>query len=236
MINIVCWKWEPKDGIHPRKGIKFTAKHVNVLQSMLERHLSSPFKLHCFTDKPADISEKVNVIPLWDTHRNMGGCYTRLRSFSLEMKDLIGPDFFSIDLDTIILQDITDLFEGTRLNHDFKIWGDTNPTTPYNGSFYYMKSGCKRQVWETFDPATAARKTRIRGYVGTDQAWIGFCLGEKESKWGLDDGIYSYRCHFQQLKRTALSGQEKIIFFHGSHDPSKPTTQAIVPWVKEHWR
>ena len=238
MLKIVCWKWKPFDGkLHPKKRIMFTAEHVNVMYSMLFRNLSVPFQLYCITDDPEGINPLVKIIPLWNDLRPMGGCYTRLKAFSKEMKKLIGKDFFSIDLDTVILQDITNLLESTRTNHDFKIWGDTNPTTPYNGSFFYMKSGCRADVWELFNPASSPAFAKAKGYVGTDQAWIGACLGRYESRWDKQDGIYSYRCHFQEEGgRTELRGDEKIVFFHGSHDPSKPETQAIVPWVKEHWR
>lgn len=238
MLRIVCWKWEPQGGgLHPRKNIKFTHEHVNRLYAMLDRNLTVPFELICFTDKAEGILPPVKVIPLWDDHRAMGGCYVRLRSFSAEMKELVGEDFFSIDLDVVILQDITELLETTRRHYEFKIWGDTNPTTPYNGSFYYLKAGAREQVWKHFHPQYSVQTARAKCYVGTDQAWIGACLGPHEAKWDTSDGVYSYRVHFQESGgRTALNGDEKIIFFHGSHDPSKNSTQAIVPWVKDHWQ
>lgn len=237
MLNIVTFKWHPHDGkLHKRKQIFFGPEHVNRLQSMLARNIQRPFQLHCVTDDPKGISPEVKVIPLWNDHRAMGGCFTRLKLFSEGMRDLIGKDFFSIDLDTVIVKDITDLLEETRQNHDFRIWSDTHPKTPYNGSFFYMKAGSRSKVWTTFDPRRSPEMRLAKGYVGTDQAWIGVCLGENEAKWDRKDGIYSYRVHFKQEGRFNLNGDERIIFFHGSSDPSKPDTQKQASWIQQHWR
>lgn len=236
LINIICWKWAPLDGLHPRKNILFTQEHVNRLYAMLSRNIKDPFILHCLTDNAEGIRPEVNCIPLWDDYRMMGGCYIRLRSFSREMYDLIGSDFFSIDLDVIILRDITRLLQSCRQQFEFKIWGDTNPTTPYNGSFYYMKAGARRQVWENFDPAVSPIKAKKLNYVGSDQAWIGACLGRNEAVWNINDGIYSYRVHFKEGLKKHLTGRERIIFFHGSNDPSKPKTQAAAPWILSYWQ
>lgn len=238
MITFVTFKWEPFDGkLHPKKGIQFTAQHVNVLYSMLARNIKAQeWRLICVTDNSSGIRSEVEILPLWTDYRAMGGCYTRLKLFSAEMKDLIGPDFFAIDLDTVVVSDITHLLEDSRNNYEFRIWGDTNPLTPYNGSFFYLKSGTRRRVWEEFHPIQTPRLASHRRYCGTDQACIGYILGENEARYNCSDGIFSYRVHFQQQKRFDLQGPEKIIFFHGSHDPSKEETQTLSPWVKEHWR
>lgn len=238
MITFVCWKWQAtgKGGLHPKKKINFTAHHVNTLYSMLSRNLKKPFKLVCITDDPRGIDPQIETLQIWPTWQEMGGCYVRLPVFGSHMKELIGPDFFSIDLDVVIVSDITSLVEETRKSHQFKIWGDTAPFTPYNGSFFFLVTGSRRQVFERFDPIASPALGRRLKYVGTDQAWIGACLGPHEAKWSTADGVYSYRVHFLEGKRPHLQGGEKIIFFHGAHDPSKPDTQALSPWIAEHWR
>lgn len=236
MINIVCWLWKPFNGaIHHRKNIFFTGEHVNRLNDMLKRNISLPYKLHCITDNPDDIHSDVNLIPLWSDNRDLGGCFVRLKSFSPMMETLIGEDFFSIDIDTVIVKDITNLLELTRKTCEFKIWSDTHYKTPYNGSFFYMKSGARKQVWEKFNPLTSPEERLKHGYVGTDQAWIACCLGENEATWDRTDGVYSYRVHMKQEGRFDLNGNEKIIFFHGSEDPSKRSTQSKSPWIADYW-
>ncbi len=237
MINFVCWKWQNLDGSPARrKDIYFTDDHVNRLRSMIERNLKAPFKLHCITDNGNGIDARVNVIPLWDEYREMGGCYTRLKMFHPSMADLIGPDFFSIDLDTVIMGDITPLVTEARANHEFKIWGDTSPGTPYNGGFQYLKAGTRAKVYNDFDPRRAVGLRKELGYIGTDQAWIAACLGSNEAKWSTDDGVYSFRVHYKNIGRFELYGNETIVFFHGSSDPSKESTQQLAGWIGQHWR
>ena len=227
--------------LHPRKAIRFGADHVNRLHSMIARNIKVPFQLHCITDDGAGIRPEVNIIPLWHDLKQLGGCYTRLKVFSPDMADLIGQDFFSIDLDVVVTGDLTPLVVHTRENYDFKIWGDTNPTTPYNGSFFYMKAGARKQVWHDFDPLISPQAGAKLRYVGTDQAWIGACLGPHEPKWTTADGVFSFRVHFgapgprHKTKRDRLLGDERLIFFHGSNDPSKHKTLALAPWIKQFW-
>lgn len=232
MLQVVCWKWN--NGIHPKKNIIFSAKHVNVLQAMVARNLKVDHEFVCITDDPSGINDTVRIIPLWDDYRAMGGCYVRLKAFSKEMAALIGPRFIWLDLDCVVTGDITHLVTQAK---DFKMWGDTNPFTPYNGSMVLMDAGSRSQVWTQFNPTSSPDLAKSMRYVGTDQAWIGACLGPNEDKWSIDDGVYSYRMHIRKREMTMpLPPGAKLVFFHGSTDPSQPAIQSKLPWVGEHWR
>lgn len=233
MIQIVTFKWD--NGLHPKKKMKFTAEHVNVLRNMVKRHLHMPHEFVCITDDSKGIDKDIRIIPLWSDHRNLGGCYVRLKAFAKNMESLIGPRFAWMDLDTVILNDITPLF---KRPDPFVMWGDTNPTTPYNGSLVLMQAGARSQVWEKFVPKTSIPEARQRGYVGTDQAWIGACLGPREPKWDTKDGVYSFRVHLQGEKGAIMPvpPNARIVFFHGSADPSHPGLREKYPWVQQNWR
>ena len=231
MLRVVCWKWDTRE-IHPKKQIRFGAEHVNRLYSMVSRHLHIPFEFVCITDDPTDIRSEVRIVPLWPDLRNMGGCYVRLKAFSQEARGIIGDRFVSLDLDTVIVDDITPIF---NIPDQFKIWGDTAPRTPYNGSLWMMDAGARAHVWDHFDPVRSPRMGKTLGYIGTDQAWIGACLGKYENKWTTEDGVYSYRVHFKKQNRTELYPNARIIFFHGSADPSQREVQTRCPWVAKHW-
>jgi hypothetical protein len=231
MIQIVCWKWD--SGFHTKKGIKFAAKHVNILKSMIDRNITVPYELVCITDDPEGIREDVRIVKLWDDLRDLGGCYTRLKAFSEDMREIIGPRFMWMDLDVVVMDDITPI---VMRQEDFIIWGDTNPTTPYNGSLVMMNAGCRKKVWDDFDRHESPIRGRRLGYVGTDQAWIGAKLGEREARFDMADGVYSFRCHIKQKKLINPPKNAKIIFFHGTSDPSKRDVQMVYPWILEHWR
>ncbi|MEN6621486.1 MAG: hypothetical protein ABFD50_08065 [Smithella sp.] len=232
MIRIVTWLWGNKDP-HPKKKIHFTHEHVNRLASMVSRNISIPYEMVCITDNPEGIDNSIRCVELWDDLRDMGGCYTRLKAFSKEMKYIIGPRFMWLDLDTVIVDDITPLIDN---KNDFMMWGDTAPRTPYNGSMVLMDAGARSEVWTSFDRRNSPIQGKRLGHVGTDQAWIGACLGPNEKRWTKEDGVYSFRVHFKRHNRIDLYKGARIVFFHGSSDPSQPEIQNAYPWVKHHWR
>jgi hypothetical protein len=114
------------------------------------------------------------------------------------------------------------------------IWGDTNPTTPYNGSMWMLRAGSRVKVWKTFDPQRSPRLGLAKRYFGSDQAWIATCLGPNEKRWTRADGVYSYRNEIAP-KGGALPADARIVFFHGRHDPWHSDIQAKHAWVREHW-
>lgn len=229
MLRIICWKWKRA---LPSKKVTYNATHVNVLYHMVTRHLHIPHEFICITDDPEGILPEIRTLPLWDDFRHMGGCYVRLKAFASEMEELLGSRFVSIDMDTVILDDITPLF--TR-SEDFIICEPVN-WPPYNGSMFMMNAGSRRQVWETFSPEASLAKCKELSYQGTDQAWIGACLGPHEATWTTQDGVFSFTKHIASQKLDAPPQGARLILFNGLWDPSQPMIQQHFPWVKEHWR
>lgn len=235
MINIITFKWDTGK-IHPKKKSKFTAEHVNILSNMLRRHVTVPYKLKCITDDANGIYDDIECVPLWDDYRDLGGCYVRLKAFSNtpDMKKILGEKFIWIDLDCVIVDNIDHIL---KTPHEFCAWGDTHPRTPYNGSLIMCKTGTRQHVWKDFKGIESTRCGQRIGYVGTDQAWIGYRLGRHEKRWTTSDGIYSLRMHFiKKGNQINLPSNAKIIMFHGKHDPSHRDIQQKYPWVREHWK
>jgi len=206
---------------------------------MVRRHYRKNHRFICITDDAEGISKDVEIVPLWNTFANIPSphgpknpsCYRRLKSFSPEFKEIVGERFVSLDLDCVILQDVSPLWDREE---DFIIWGDTNPKTWYNGSMFMMTCGCRKQVWETFDPKTSPLKAMHAGKFGSDQGWISYVLGQGEKKWTTEDGVYSWRNHLSTM-RGQVPENTRIVFFHGRHDPWDPDMQRV-KWIKENWR
>lgn len=237
MIQVVCWLWRPTT---PKYRSAFKAEHVNIFRNMIERHLHVPHEVVCITDMPKGIDERVRIIPLWDDHVSVpsphGGfspsCYRRLKAFSPEMAEVIGPRFISMDLDVVIVDDITGLL--TR-EEDFIIWGSVLRTTPYNGSMWMMNAGARKRVWEEFDPNVSPVLTRKAGYHGSDQAWMSYCLGKGETQWTPEsDGVYAFRSDLKK-RRYVLPDDAKIVFFQGHNDPWDEFSHKVAPWIKDHY-
>jgi hypothetical protein len=238
-LTFVCWRWRPQQGYRS----KFSAETVNVLYSMLKRHYLAPFELVCVTDDPTpEIRREVRVIKLWSDYANVPSphgrlnpsCYRRLKMYARGAGKMFGPRICSIDLDVVIVRDITRLFD---LSVEFKMYGDTARGTPYNGSLQYFRADARPQLWEKFDPMTSPALGLRLKYIGSDQAWIGACLGPNEAKFTKADGVYSYR---NQIQNAPWSGRlppdARIVVFHGHADPWCPHVQRKLKWVAEHYR
>jgi hypothetical protein len=236
LIQVVTWKWKPKPGYRST----FLAEHVNTLRNMVARHYPAPHEFVCITDDAAGIDPDIRIIPLWDDYSSIQNplgahgpsCYRRLKAFSAEAAEIIGPRFVSLDLDTVIVGDLRPLFDRAE---EFAIWGDTAPRTWYNGSFWLLQAGARTIVWDQFDPARSPKLAKAAGQLGSDQAWLGYCLGPNEKKLSTRDGIYSWRVHLEP-RGGQLPDNARMVMFHGHTDPWMPHMRSKYPWIKQHYR
>lgn len=234
MLTIVTFLWKPPEGYRSQ----FRAEHVRILRNMVARHYRRPHRFVAITDS-TDIDPDIEVLPLWSDHsalpsphgKHQPSCYRRLKLFSRDAAQWLGERIVSLDLDCVITGDLTHLWDRSD---DFVIWGDTNPTNPYNGSMILMNAGARPHVWETFDPVESPKKTKAMGFFGSDQAWLAACLGKGEKRWTTADGVYSYRVHLVQCKRD-LPQNARVVMFHGQTDPWSEEAQKH-EWVRKHYR
>jgi hypothetical protein len=239
-VIFVTYKWRSPVGYRST----FTAQHVNVWRNMIRRHYEGDAEFVCITDDATGIDPGVRVIPLWDHLRKLPSphgngnpaCYPRLYGYSVDMAEIIGPRFCVTDLDLVVLGERDSMNRLVDVPDDFKIWGDTAKGTPYNGSLTLMTAGARRQVWEQFDPVQSPARARALGYIGSDQAWIGACLGTGEKKWTKADGVYSYRNEIAPRGVQPLPQNARIVVFHGFYDPWHPTMRAKHEWVRRFYR
>lgn len=231
-MTFVCFKWRKIRNAFALPAVisEYTYEHVNVLERMLKRHYHKPHRLICVTDDPAHIN--CETLPIWDKHIALGGCFNRLYTFSPDMKKLFGERFVCIDLDCVIVDDITPLFDRPEdfVMNSYKPMPFRHaPDQCYNGGLYMMDAGARSQVWDTFDPEKSIQAIRSHPElcIGSDQAWIRLCLGRGEARWTVNHGVYEARQFQDKLPENA-----KIVFFAGARDPSLRKYQ----WVLEHWR
>src|SRR5688572_10392885 len=163
-LTVVCWRWQSPVGYRS----DFAPATVYALREMVQRHLRLPHRFVCVTDRPEEL-KGIETIRIWEdgaaipspfgTHNP--SCYRRLKVFAPDAGKVFGERLVSIDLDVVIVKDITPLFEtdadfkiwGDR-EHDRKLWGD-NGKQWYNGSLWMLKTGTRPQVWTEFDPETS---------------------------------------------------------------------------------
>lgn len=237
-LRVVCWKWKPPTGYRSHFG----PAQVNNMFHMVQRNYHKPFEMVCITDDWNGIEDGIRIVPLDSIEKFAhlpsphGGvnpaCYRRLVMYSDEAREFIGERFVSIDLDAVVVNDLSPVWD---VPDDFKIWGETLRRTPYNGSMQLMTAGARRQVYDRFDPDNSPRDARKAGFDGSDQAWISYVLGPHEKRWTTHDGVYSFRLHVK-TRAGAMPKGARIIFFEGQTDPWSPFAQKLCPWIGEHWR
>lgn len=238
MLDVVTFRWKPAPGYRS----KFGPETVNTLARMVARNYRKPYRFTCVTDDPKGIDPRIRIIPLWADHgdllsphgRNNPSCYRRLKLFSPEAAEIIGPRFVSLDLDMVITADVSPLWDRPD---DFVIWKNVSPATAYNGSMFVMTAGARPQVWKDFNPKRSPQETRAAGVFGSDQAWISYKLGKGEKTWDERDGVYSYRIHLAPKAGNVkdLPANARVVVFHGRPDPWDPEAQKT-KWVRTHYQ
>jgi hypothetical protein len=230
MLKVVCFKWKRNtEGFNLPHVCDYTFDHVLKLRNMVKRFLRIPHEFICITDDATGL-EDIKTLPLWDKCKYLGGCFNRMYVFSEDMKDIIGDRFVIIDLDCVIVRDITPLF---NTDVDFKMnsyQGQFNDEKDqyYNGAMVLMNAGARKEVWGTFDFETSPKEVfNNPTVIGTDQAWIRMVLGKNEQRWGPEDGVYEARNMGEKLPKNA-----KIVFFSGKRDPSTSRKQ----WVRVNYK
>lgn len=234
-IAIVTFKWKkPSTGYKLKSPVEYSAEHVNILYNSVKRNTTIPFKFICVTDDSNGLNEEIQVVNLWDKYKSLGGCYNRLYIFSEEIKNILSERFICIDLDCVIVNNIDSIL--TR-KEDFiinKFISKGGHSQIYNGGLIMMTAGSRKQVWEDFHPEKSLeildRLRNEKNLVGSDQAWIQVNLGENESMFTENDGIYDYSF----LPDKKLPENAKMIFFPGKVDPSQEKNK--VEWINHHWK
>lgn len=230
-LQIVSWKW---------KGhIPYSAQDVNIWARQVDRWLGIPHELVCITDEPEGIDGGIRTIPLWRDQFEHGRDWHRVKIFSEEMVDLIGPRFVSMDLDTVVCGQLDPLF---HTDVPFKAWQDPN-RDQYCTALFQMDAGVFPHVWERFDPVAALRLRQSGRFGGYDQAWISYVL-PGQPRWTREDGVLSFRndilagapLESRPMSAALRPAGTRIVNFHGKYNPRDAAVQDACPWIADHYR
>lgn len=239
MISVVCFKWNRvKEGMQlPSTVDQYGPEHVNILYHSVKRNTTVHHRFICVTDNAEGLHPDIEVVPLWDYCKYLGGCYNRLYIFSTDIENLFGPRFIAIDIDCVIVGNIDHILNRNDdfIINEYDIKKNQHATHQYyNGSLIMMNAGTRDEIWNDFDPSVTpellqSRKDRVE-LVGSDQAWISHCLGAGEKTFKNADGVYDYRklSNKKELPRNAA-----IVTFAGKRDPL--TEYRKIEWIRQHW-
>jgi hypothetical protein len=232
-------------------GTKYGPEYVNRLYAMVRRHLRGEFNFVCLTDRSEGIRAEVRCLPIPSLELPAGipeRGWTKLTTFSpelVELHGLTGTALF-LDLDVVIVDDITPFFEVPGeflIIHDWKRpWRVTG-----NSSVYRFELGAHDDVLAKFRVEHAAIREQFRN----EQAYLSDVLHKqgKLSYW--DDAwcaSYKYHCiprwPTNYLRAPFVPAGARILIFHGVMNPpdalagrSNGNWRHARPahWIAEHW-
>lgn len=240
MLSIVCWKW----------GSLYGPEYVNKLRSMLDRHLHLDHKLFCITDDAEGIDGDVTIVSMMpDLFTDMASPsgkrknFRRVRIFDKELAYLFGPRLLQLDLDTVIVKDVTPMFDRPEPLVAFDQTHSEGRRRKYNPSMILMDTGVLHQAWSDFhaDPQACWKNVQSAGGSdanNSDQAIFSFYARQIDPPiptWIEDDGALAFYkvCHNDG---GGLPEHARIVLFFGDEKPHQEAWQQKCPWIQEHWR
>ncbi len=192
MLTIVVWKWKGPDTTRI-----FRPEYVNKLMRLFKQYCQLEHRFVCMTDDPGGLECEHYPLPVSfagvdaPQGRAYPQCYNRLWLFSAEAAERFPGQVVCMDVDAVICGDVTKLFDRQE---DFVAWHDSDHRgIQYSGGLWMLRTGTRLKVWDDFDIQQSPRITRKAGLIGSDQAWISYCLYPNEVYWTRKDGIYRTR-------------------------------------------
>ena len=97
------------------KDSPYNANHVNNIYHMLKKTQKGTFKLFCLGDSSDHLHEDIEFIEIPESVKTMivthGGHFSKLYLFSKEFRQIMDDKFLYLDLDSVIFNDLSYLFE-----------------------------------------------------------------------------------------------------------------------------
>ena len=212
----------------------YTVDHVNAAARMLRTYLRIPFKLVLLTDEDGRGAEVDEVLPVPQDPRKaqLSGinCFRRLRYFDPDFSSRFGTEWvMSLDLDTLILSDITERIEWALNDFGFCIirgrLAVQEGQRPYNGSLYTIRVGAHRHVWDEFDYETSPAECAATRWRGSDQTWLSLKLPGAPTL-GPEHGVYFYQ---QYLDSSESDPEACMLHFAGMDKPWRNSVRRQAP-------
>ena len=237
MVTILSWLWRQSHGRMSASGpVHYGAEHVNVWADMVRRNLTADAEIACVTDIPDGIDPSVRIIPLpdmpkvenkhWPESSGQPQCYRRLHMYRPDAADVFGTErILMMDLDCVVAGNIDHLVNTTD---DLKFMQSAMPQRWVNGSMQFIRCGARPEVWTRFNQKEAQRASRK--YVGSDQAWISYILGDKVKLFGRQDGVISYKPRMLKVPQDIC-----VMFFPGRINPWDHEYHGL-HWVTKHYK
>ena len=232
-VNVICMKW----------GTKYTSNDVNVLHSMVKRHLTIPYRFVCLTDDSTGVSKEVECFDMPQIAKDLSP-WRKLGMFSEKIGDLSGKALF-LDLDIVIIENIDCFFMFSNKFTIIENWTQKGRGIG-NSSVYCYTVGAHTDVIQYYRDNVE----EVTNKYSNEQIYLSRKIGDIDywpANWCKSFKkhcipMYIVRYFVTPAKPKAV----KIVVFHGNPKPIdaikggffgsiwkyiKPTR-----WIEENWR
>lgn len=236
-VNVVCMKW----------GTKYGAHDVNVLYSMVKRHLTFPHRFVCLTDDRTGIRPEVECFDMPEiyvpAHKDVSP-WRKLGMFSEKLGDLQGKTLF-LDLDIVITENIDCFFTFSDKFTIIENWTQKGRGIG-NSSVYCFTIGAHSDVLEYYKKNI----DEVTNTYDNEQIYLSLKIGDID--YWPDDWVKSFKKHclpkyiVRYFKAPSLPEGAKIIVFHGNPKPEDTIKGGFfghilkyirpTPWVEVNWK
>lgn len=186
-------------------GGEYRPRHVRALRDQVREHLPGA-EFFCLSDTPV---VDVTTVPL---EHNWPGWWSKMELFRPDVKG----DLLYLDLDTVVLTDITEMAEVGKLTmlRDFYRDG-TRREEGLQSSFMYLPEEDRAEVWDAF--ARNPARAMIENVRGGDQSFLERFYMDRAERWQdlFPRSVVSYKVHC----RKGVPEGAKMICFHGRPRP-----------------
>lgn len=221
-----------RTGLIPFNKKEYNVDYVSAINNALKRNLTRPFEHWCITNKPEQV-EKIGDVKVFSTSSpHLNSKYCKLELFRPDVhKKAQGKQIFTIDLDTVIIANIDDMFSYggefiMRRDRRYR-WYGSSPLMSFKAGFgthFYETFVEKPDLYKKHYPLYSGRGDQLFLYRHTKvapQFWQEMFGEHKIMVWR--DVIPGHK---------SFSKHTSIVFFCGMHTPPKHLN---IPWVKKHW-
>lgn len=236
-VNVICMKW----------GTKYSAVDVNILHSMVKRHLTIPYRFVCLTDDITGINSEIECFDLPEisvpVEKDVSP-WRKLGMFSKNIGDLRGKALF-LDLDIIIIENIDCFFTFSDKFTIIENWTQKGKNIG-NSSVYCFTIGAHSDVLEYYNDNIS----EVTNKYSNEQIYLSLKINDIEfwpASW-----CKSFKRHcippyiIRYFKAPSLPEKAKIIVFHGNPKPEDAIKGGFfgniwkyirpTKWVEDNWR
>lgn len=156
---------------------------------MFERHLHLRHTFSCITRNAEGIDDRVRIVTPPSPLQGDIRCRRRMWQFAAERAADLGPRILVVDLDIVIVDDVTPLVDRPEPIVGWRV----GYAGVYSGSFLLFDAGALDGAWRAYKADPVGYPVSTGEMYGSDQAMLNHWLkGRRIAQWTESDGLITW--------------------------------------------